>query len=1051
MNYSSPSNFKISNKKKKINIARVYWANVRIKQKNLARSRICSCVSEIDQHMVVTTIYINNEKIIGLLDSGASVSCLGHNAIEILNKLNLSYKPINQNILTADGAAQKIKGVVTVQITYKGKTKSIELYIVPSLSQSLYLGIDFWKKFKLAPSLVSEVKLDPEKNENIHDLSPSQSNTLEIVKSLFPSSSIEGLGKTSILLHKIDVGDTSPIKQRHYPVSPAIQKLMYKEVDRMIELGVIEESHSGWSSPIVLVRRSNGKARLCLDSRSVNTATKKDAYPMPNIEGIIGRLDATRYISSIDLKDAFWQIPLDDSSKEKTAFSIPGRPLYQFARMPFGLCNAAQTMCRLMDKVIPNELKESVFVFIDDLLVVSADFETHISLLTQVAFHLRKANLTINVEKSKFVMKEVKYLGYVVGNGVVKTDPEKIKSIVDFPPPVTVKQIRRFLGMCGWYRRFISNYSDISVPITDLLKKNEKLKWTPEAQSAFEKLKECLVAAPVLANPDFSRQFNLQCDASQTGVGCVLYQVNDNGEEHPVAFMSQKLNSAQRNYSITELECLAAVLAVKKFRAYIEGSHFKIITDHASLKWLMSQKDLSGRLARWSLKLQSFDFEVEYRKGTANIVPDTLSRIYSDAITTATYQEFIDLQDDEFESDDYKKIRSAIVKEKDSLPDVKVIGPHVFKRCFINDQDPSSTWKLWIPNNLSEKVIKSCHDITTSAHGGFAKTLEKIRRWYYWPKMSWHVKEYVQKCEACRECKAPNYTLRPPMGHQISVERPFQRLYVDLLGPYPRSKKGNTHLLIVLDQFSKFVFLKTLRVARSGTIVEFLRSDVFNVYGVPESIFSDNGAQFTSKEFADCLTSYGINQIFTASHSPQANASERVNRSILAAIRTYIDDDQRTWDENISSIASALRNSIHSSVKFTPHYIVFGSHKIEHASAYALLRRLGSLSEPDIEVVPKSDLRQLVGFDVLKNLKNAHDRVEKTYNLRSRPVEFSPGQEVYRRNFAQSDFSNNYNAKLGKKFIKCRILRKLGTALYELVDMNGKKLPYTYHAKDIKQ
>ena len=318
----------------------------------------------------------------------------------------------------------------------------------------------------------------------------------------------------------------------------------------------------------MLVKKSNGKARLCLDSRALNLVTIKDAYPMPKIDGIIGRLDTTRYISSIDLKDAFWQIPLDESSKEKTAFAIPGRPLYQFTRMPFGLCNAAQAMCRLMDRVIPNEMRESVFVFIDDLLVVSPDFESHMRQLEKVAYFLRKANLTINMEKSKFVMKQTKYLGYVIGDGCVKTDPEKVKAIVEYSAPKTVKQVRRFLGMCGWYRRFIANYADVSEPITNLLKKSASFVWTKEAEEAFENLKNCLVSAPVLVNPDFSKPFVLQCDASLTDVGCVLYQIGEYNEEHPIAYMSQKLDSAQRNYTVTELECFAAVLGVKKFRAH---------------------------------------------------------------------------------------------------------------------------------------------------------------------------------------------------------------------------------------------------------------------------------------------------------------------------------------------------------------------------------------------------------------------------------------------------------------------------------------------------
>lgn len=192
-------------------------------------------------------------------------------------------------------------------------------------------------------------------------------------------------------------------------------------------------------------------------------------------------------------------------------------------------------------------------------------------------------------------MKQVKYLGYIVGDGCVKTDPDKVRAIVEYVVPKNVQQIRRFLGMCGWYRRFIANFSDISSPISNLLKKSDRFVWTDEAQDAFCKLKQCLISALVLANPDFSKPFVLQCDASQSGVACVLYQIGEDNEEHPIAYMSQKLNTGQRNYSVTELECFAAVLGVKKFRAYVEGVPFKIVTDHASLNWLMSQKDLNGR------------------------------------------------------------------------------------------------------------------------------------------------------------------------------------------------------------------------------------------------------------------------------------------------------------------------------------------------------------------------------------------------------------------------------------------------------------------------
>lgn len=260
-------------------------------------------------------------------------------------------------------------------------------------------------------------------------------------------------------------------------------------------------------------------------------------------------------------------------------------------------------MCRLMDKVMGSDLRDSVFVYIDDSLIVSTDFETHLIHLRTVAERLRNANHTINIAKSKFMMREIRYLGYLVGGGQLKTDPQKVQAIADFPAPSTVRQVRRFLGITGWYQRFIRNFSAIASPMTDLVGKSGKFTWTETAQAAFDQLKTCLSSAPVLQQPDFSLPFFIQCDASTVGVGSVLFQIMSDGQEHPIAFHSKKFNSAQKNYSITELECYAAVLSVKHFRAYVEMMPFTIITDHASLKWLMSQKDLEDGALSYKLSI----------------------------------------------------------------------------------------------------------------------------------------------------------------------------------------------------------------------------------------------------------------------------------------------------------------------------------------------------------------------------------------------------------------------------------------------------------------
>lgn len=364
----------------------------------------------------------------------------------------------------------------------------------------------------------------------------------------------------------------------------------------------------------------------------------------------------------------------------------------------------------------------------------------------------------------------------------------------------------------------------------------------------------------------------------------------------------------------------------------------------------MNQKDLTGRLARWSLKLQAFDFCIEHRKGSANVVPDTLSRAPVDELQLVVTQP-INLTDSEFSSESYTKMRTEVEAHTEELPDLIVREGVIYKRMFptpgINEE---TVWKVSIPEGLRQVVIQEAHNPPSAAHGGAEKKLDLIRRTYYWPGMFLEVRTFVAKCSLCKETKAPNHTLRPLMGQTSIAERPFQTFYADLLGPYPRSKAGNSTILIVLDQVSKFVWLKPLRKATTNAIVSYLECDIFHMFGAPETLLTDNGVQFVSKEFRAFLGRYGVRQINTGTHAPQANASERVNRSILAAVRTYLENDQTNWDTHVSSIASALRNSIHSTTGQTPYFTAFGQHMVQHAGAYPILRNLKSLPTGDIQI-----------------------------------------------------------------------------------------------------
>lgn len=778
---------------------------------------------------------------LGLLDTGANISCIGSSlATEDFTQM-AGFHPSKSSVRTADGNFKRITGSINVDVNFRNQTKRLKFLIIPSITQRLILGIDFIQAFRLAADIFesaiisdSNVGLETKslatilaidcssgnnESENQYPLNPIERQQLQVIINLFPNFAKQKLGRTALISHDIDVGSSKPIKQRHYPVSPAVEQLMYEEIDRMLALGVIEPSTSPWSSPMRLVVKP-GKVRLCLDARKLNNVTKKDAYPLPSIEGIFVRLPKANIISKLDLKDAYWQVGLSDEAKPLTAFTVPGRPLYQFVVMPFGLCNAPQTMCRLMDSLIPPDLRNSVFGYLDDLIIVSEDFPSHISVLVRIAEEFKKANLTLNIEKIYFCVTQVKYLGYIIGNGGIKTDPDKIEAITKWPVPKTIKQVRGFLGLAGWYRRFIDNFSSITFPISETLSSKRKFQWTPEANEAFNVVKIRLTTAPVLANPDFSKKFFLHCDASDYGIGAVLVQLDENGQERPIAYMSRKLNTAQRNYSVTERECLAAVEAVKRFRCYLEMQDFEIVTDHASLLWLMKQPDLSGRLARWVLKLQTFKFNISHRKGKDHVVPDALSRVNSDEIASIELNEpEIDLNSACFDDTDYQALRSKIQANQNKYPDLKIIDKFVYIRTDFyrgGEEQENSTWKLWIPNNLRQSVISRFHNPAIVAHGGMYKTLDIIRRHFYWPGMVVDVRNYIRDCEICKSTKHPNVNLKPEMGKEVITTRPFQRLFIDLIGPYPRSRNGNIGLLIVLDHLTKFHWVCPLRKLTSS-------------------------------------------------------------------------------------------------------------------------------------------------------------------------------------------------------------------------------------------
>jgi transposase InsO family protein len=423
----------------------------------------------------------------------------------------------------------------------------------------------------------------------------------------------------------IHTGDAVPLKQAPYRHSPANEAVIQKEVDNLLTHGLIVPSFSPWGSPVLLVKKKDGSQRMCIDYRKLNALTKKDAYPLPLIEDCLERCKDAKFMTIIDLADAYHHIPMEPASEAATAFVVKNG-LYHWKVMPFGATGCPGAFQRYVDKVLRGLVGDCCTAYFDDIVVYNdGPFEQHVKDLERVLVRLREHHLRAKLKKCHFGYDEIVFVGHLVKNGTIRPDPSKVDAIKQIPIPADVTQLKSFLGLVNYYRKFIPHFAKTALPLYALTKKGVVYDWSGDADAAFNQLKAALVSADCLFAPDFKKQFILQTDACNTGLGAVLTQTFD-GIEHPVAYISRQLKPAETRYSATEQEALAVVWGIKEFEHFLIDKPFIVVTDHHALQWLPTKKSPNKRLARWALLLSEFSFEVQYRKGKDNANADGLSR-----------------------------------------------------------------------------------------------------------------------------------------------------------------------------------------------------------------------------------------------------------------------------------------------------------------------------------------------------------------------------------------------------------------------------------------
>lgn len=455
-------------------------------------------------------------------------------------------------------------------------------------------------------------------------LSSAQAGELAELIGSFPELFKDTPSRTNLIEHDIDVGDSPPIKQRFYRCAPQRLKTMEAEVQYMLDNQIAVPSSSSWASPSLLVEKSDKSPRFCTDYRKVNKVTKSDSYPLPRMEDCIDRVGSAKFVSKFDLLKGYWQVPLSARAREISAFVTPFG-LFEYTVMSFGLRNAPATFQRLMNKVISG--LEGCAVYLDDVVIFSDTWETHVARVRALFKRLSFARLTVNLAKCEFARGTVTNLGRVVGQGSVRPVDAKIKAILQYPPPTTKKELMRFLGLVGYYRSFCPNFSTVVAPLTNLLKREAHFEWSTACQGAFQNVKSLLCAAPVLVAPQMEKPFKLHVDASYVGAGAVLLQ-EDNGVDKPVCYFSKKFTCYQQNYSTIEKETLALILALQHFEVYVSCSAGPVIiyTDHNPLTFLSTLKSPNQRLIRWALFLQAFSLDIRHIRGRDNLLADALSR-----------------------------------------------------------------------------------------------------------------------------------------------------------------------------------------------------------------------------------------------------------------------------------------------------------------------------------------------------------------------------------------------------------------------------------------
>lgn len=732
---------------------------------------------------------------------------------------------------------------------------------------------------------------------------------LKDFKDVFPEELPRGLPPSRGIEHRINILPGSrPPSRAPYRMSDEELVELRRQLKELVDADYIRPSTSPYAAPVLFVKKKSGELRMCVDYRALNSITVKNRYPLPRVDEIFDQLRGAKYFTKIDLRSGYHQIRVAAEDVEKTAFSTRYGH-FEFVVMPFGLTNAPATFQHTMNQTLRPFLDQFVVVYLDDILVYSKSLDEHVAHLRAVLTKLREAGLYAKESKCTFAAKEVEYLGHIIGADGIKVDPNKVKCVEDWPTPKNVKDIQSFIGFCNYYRRFIPKFASIASPMVALIKKGTTWEWSTACEEAFNTLKERLTNAPLLRQPDASKDYILATDASDFAVGAVLLQDFGSGPQ-PVGYYSRKLRDAENNYPVHDKEMLAIVSAMGHWRCYLEGKNTMVQTDHYALKYFRTQPNLSRRQTRWMEFLEGhFHYDIEYKPGKENPA-DALSRtkVQLGAI--------------------------SVLAPSGLIQDLFAHGYGLDKQCYEQGVWDAPYWRtkgkhqIIVPDFLPLRrvLLEEAHNAALSGHFGADKTLKRLSKEFWWPTMGADVTAYCQGCGTCQRSKSRRTKKIGELQPLPPPDAPWQDITMDYIFALPKTSEGHDGVLVVVDRFSKMAkFIPVNENITAEGTARALMDYVIRVFGVPRSIVNDRDPRFLSKFWSALFDKLGTKlKPSTAYHPETDGQTERINQTLEQILRCVIEENGGEWDQYLGAVELAYNTSTSATTGRSPFEIVFG-------------------------------------------------------------------------------------------------------------------------------